>query len=174
MIERLTERQRELLRLLCAGKTPREAAAALGVGEGSVYGRMGRIRTRTGQKRIADVCVALAGEAPPAPAGRPDPAIDPALAKRLRSWITGWARLHAPTTVAEAQAAALEHFAADLHFAPAFLPAAIARPPEVVRELLRAPLAAAVEEQVRAMYGRGDRVYRLEGDRIVRNEGQEA
>ena len=90
----------------------------------------------------------------------------------LRRWIWSWATEHAPTTMIELHAAALDNFASDHHFVAWLVSEAEGRPPEEVRALIREPLAEAVEQEARTVFEAVGHTLSLEGDRIVRREAE--
>jgi DNA-binding CsgD family transcriptional regulator len=70
LIKLLTDRQAEVLRLLCAGNRDQEVADQLGIALASVRNHMAAIRSRTRQRSIPDICQTVAEEQAAADAKR--------------------------------------------------------------------------------------------------------
>jgi DNA-binding CsgD family transcriptional regulator len=65
VVQLLTQRQRDYLRLRCAGMSDREIAAAMGTGLSNAHVLRAAITTRLGGRTIEEICrMAEAGESP--------------------------------------------------------------------------------------------------------------
>jgi DNA-binding CsgD family transcriptional regulator len=60
----LTDRQTEVLNLLCAGKRDQDVADHLGIALASVRNHMAAIRSRTRRRSIPEICEAIEAERP--------------------------------------------------------------------------------------------------------------
>jgi DNA-binding CsgD family transcriptional regulator len=62
LIKLLTDRQAEVLTLICSGKRDQEVAEQLGIALASVRNHMAAIRSRTRQRSIPDICRTVESE----------------------------------------------------------------------------------------------------------------